>query len=114
MTLMMRQHLPRKKILEHGLHKTKTVKNAAVRLMAEKFRICCIFHLANAFDFLCIKKNLHCIVAPKIAAISKQAIGTSDAKGGNLGWIHSLRRLLATKPSKAEMIVIVDVVMEKR
>ena len=53
------------------------------------------------------------MVAPKIAVVNRQAIGKSEAKGGNFGWIHSLRRLLATKLVMENMIAIVDVVIDK-
>ena len=41
-------------------------------------------------------------------------MGNSDANGGNFGWIQSLRRFLAMKLRIEAMIVIVEVVMEKR
>ena len=121
-TQIIRQHLPQKKGLVHGLHKTKIVNKAAVRLMAEKLEICWIFHspwVSKPWPIHTLPrywrwKNLHCIVAPTIAIVSRQAMGNSDANGGNFGWIQSLRRCLAMKLRIEVMIVIVEVVMEKR
>ena len=121
MTHMICQHLPEKKGVVHGLHKTKIVNKAAVRLKAKKFKICWIFHspwvnktspIEDITDPSWRWKSLHCIVAPTIAINSRQAIGNSDANGGHFGWIQSLRRFLAMKLRMEVVIVIVEVVME--